>query len=89
MQISKEEEVADGDDDDFDDNASVITAVTATSGDRVGGAFAAAGGAAAATGELKTLFGVDAEGTGTGDPAEVVHFVSSSQRADRVRGEIK
>lgn len=81
MQISKEEEEeAEGDDEDFDDNASVVTASTAISGDRAGGALVVAG-----AGEHKTMFGVDAEGTGTGDAAEVVHFVSSSERGARVR----
>lgn len=36
-------------------------------------------------GELKTLFGVDAEGTGTGDPEEIVYLVASARRHDRVR----
>eukprot|EP00903_Cladosiphon_okamuranus_P016182 g14933.t1 len=74
MQVSKEEEAGEGDLEDFDDNASTITAI---SGDRAGGAH---GGAA---GDLQTLFGVDAEGTGTGDPAEVVHFVSAAERGAR------
>lgn len=76
MRVCKEEEDA-GDYEDFDDNASVITAVTAISGERAGGALGA--------GELKTMFGVDAEGTGTSGPAEVIHFVSASERGDRVR----
>ncbi|CAN0267685.1 unnamed protein product, partial [Ectocarpus sp. 8 AP-2014] len=80
LQVSKEEEEAEGDEEDFDDNASIVTAVTAISGDKVVGA---AGGGGLIAGELKTLFGVSAEGTGTGDPSEVVHFVSASQRGDR------
>ncbi|CBN79178.1 Similar to tubulin, gamma complex associated protein 2 [Ectocarpus siliculosus] len=80
LQVSKEEQEAEGDEEDFDDNASIVTAVTAISGDKVGGA---AGGGGLIAGELKTLFGVSAEGTGTGDPSEVVNFVSASQRGDR------
>ncbi|CAN0539153.1 unnamed protein product, partial [Ectocarpus sp. 12 AP-2014] len=80
LQVSKEEEEAEGDEEDFDDNASIVTAITAISGDKVGGG---AGGGGLIAGELKTLFGVSAEGTGTGDPSEVVHFVSASQRGDR------
>ncbi|CAM9775598.1 unnamed protein product, partial [Ectocarpus sp. 4 AP-2014] len=80
LQVSKEEEEAEGDEEDFDDNASIVTAVTAISGEKVGGG---AGGGGLIAGELKTLFGVSAEGTGTGDPSEVVYFVSASQRGDR------
>lgn len=84
MQIGKEEEeeATEGELEDFDDSSSVVTASTAISGDRAGGALVAGGPA----GDLRdTLFGVDAEGTGTGDAAEVVHFVSSSERSARVR----
>lgn len=68
-----EEEAAEGEEEDFDDNASMSTALTGISGDRSGG------------GDSKTIFAVDAEGTGTGDATEVVHFVSASERAYRVR----
>lgn len=75
----EEEEAGEGDHEDFDDNASSITASTAISGDRAGGALGTG------AGDVKTVFGVDAEGTGTGDAAEVVHFVSAAERGARVR----
>ncbi|CAM9519485.1 unnamed protein product, partial [Scytosiphon promiscuus] len=70
LHVNKEEETVDGEEEDLDDNASIITAVTGISGDRAGS-------------DWRTMFAVDAEGTGTGDPTEVVHFVSASERADR------
>lgn len=85
MQVSREEEAGEGDIEDFDDNSSAITASTAISGDRPGSAPGGGGGGGGGAGDLQTVFGVDAEGTGTGDAAEVVHLVSASERAARVR----
>lgn len=53
-----------------------------------GGDLGTAGGGAADGGgvfdDRKTMFGVDAEGIGIGDPAEVVSIISCVRRHDRV-----